>query len=208
MWNDTLSFLLPFSGKGLLFQSLLLLLFFSINFLLLQCSWVTVGTLIVTCSEKNHDCSYFLFYYYQLSLPVIQPRGISFVCFFFSPFTVEHPGDVGLHSHRPPFRSSALPRQPPVASRSFSCTEVRLVLNVSSLRVGSSFRRWFSSALLPACATWLASLARFLLLSAEISRVLHLLAVLQAGLASWACLWCKCTGPSSQKGLRLGFDAL
>lgn len=43
MCNDTLSFLLPFSGKGLIFQSLLFFLFcvgfsFPINFLLLKCN--------------------------------------------------------------------------------------------------------------------------------------------------------------------------
>lgn len=74
--------------------------------------------------------------------------------------------------------------------------KIRLVLSISTLRVGSSFWRWFSSVSLPGFATWLSSLVSFLLALdvrffpctlIAVSSMLCLLVMPQGELASWVC---------------------
>lgn len=123
----------------------------------------------------------------------------------------------GPPRHLPPSRSGALPRRPPVALLFLLLHPDQTCSLYFLLHSGTLFLE----VIFIGSATGLCHLTRFSgkvsaalkcsfpsLWLTEVSRVLHLLAVPQAGLASWACLRCKCTGPSSQKGLRLGFDAL
>lgn len=146
-------------------------------------------------------------FFLPLSVVVISSSAMrNFFCllllFFFS-FAVKHPGEVGLHvtsllqewclpktaTCGPPFPSPA-PRSDLFSVPPHSEGEALS---------GGDFHRLCYRPLPPVLLLWQGSCCSPVFVSLPVTNwsleSAPLLAVLQAGLASWACLRCRCTGP-------------
>lgn len=93
---------------------------------------------------------------------------------------------------------------------------IRLVFSVSTFRVGSSFWRWFWSALPSQPATWPSSLARFLIISDVCYLPVHLLKFLVCSIpvyalgrpVSWASYHALRQGPVLRRASHLELNSL